>query len=230
MTTVRKITPLVLILLLSADIAFVVLHLLHAYTPYAASDLFDVGKDRGFAEIYQYVKWYWITILMLGLAIHTRSIAYCFWALIFGFLLIDDACQVHERMGDIIATRFGYGTWLLLKPDDWGELTMGLLAGIVILLLIGCAFRLGNAENRKVSKKLCWLLGTIILFGVVIDMVHVILKFLPIGPVLAAIEDGGEMIVASMACWYAYAVLEGGGREPLSQVAAPVEADCEPLP
>ena len=47
---------LLLTLLLAADAAFIVIHLVHIATPYLLNDLYSIEADGGFAEWFQYTK------------------------------------------------------------------------------------------------------------------------------------------------------------------------------
>ena len=201
-------------LLLSADAAFILLHLFHAYTPYFAHKDFSLEQDNGFAEVFQYVKWYWIGTMLLRLSFRTRQAAFGFWALAFGYLLLDDALQIHERGGAEIARRFGYASLFHLRAQDFGELTVTALAAAAFFALIGGACLRSAAAVREVSKRLLILLGAVAVCGVGFDLLHVMLRDLRGGSLLALLEDGGEMVLVSLTCWYVSVVLEHEGRDP----------------
>jgi len=86
-----------LLLLLVADCAFIVLHFL-LLTPFLTTPLLSLGRDNGYPEIYQYVKELWIVVLLLSILTKTRVAGYSVWALLFLYLLMDDALQIHEHM------------------------------------------------------------------------------------------------------------------------------------
>jgi hypothetical protein len=67
--------------------------------------MFAITKDLGYPEIYQYIKELWIVVLLLSVLIKTRVGSYSVWALIFLYILIDDALRIHETYGLYIATR-----------------------------------------------------------------------------------------------------------------------------
>ncbi|HEY2987705.1 MAG TPA: hypothetical protein VGL11_08260 [Candidatus Binatia bacterium] len=44
-----------LLMLLAVDSIFIIVYLIHAYTPYASGDYYKLNMDRGYSEIFQYV-------------------------------------------------------------------------------------------------------------------------------------------------------------------------------
>jgi nucleoside recognition membrane protein YjiH len=212
----RKTYSSLLVLLLSADAVFILLYILHLFTQYASHIVFSLEQDGGYGDVFQYVKWYWITIIMLWMFVKTRHIAFCFWGILFGYLLFDDSCQFHERVGAQIAQFFDLAPAFYLKPQDCGQLMVCLFAGLMFFTLIGGAFLFSTNEVKKVSKRLVLFLGIIAFFGVLFDALHSMVYLLPIGSFIGVLEDGGEMLAASITCWYVYIVFENDGREPFS--------------
>jgi hypothetical protein len=209
MTTKNLNTFAFLALLLSADVGFIVLHLIHAYTPYLSSIDYSLETDRGYAEVFQYIKEYWIAGMLAVLFARTRQAVYCTWSLLFGYLLFDDAFQVHERVGRMLrkAGYFSDSPLTGLSAQDFGELTVSAFAGITFLVLIGSTYLLSTPDAKQVSKRLVALLGIIILFGVFVDMLHSAMESLPGSSILAVVEDGGEMLAVSITCYYVLGLL-----------------------
>jgi len=98
----RAATVLLLVLLV-ADIAFVLAHYLLT-TGVLGDALFSLELDRGYAEFFQYAKVFSIAIMLLAITARSRVVGYGVWALLFLYLLIDDAFQIHEDFGGYLAS------------------------------------------------------------------------------------------------------------------------------
>jgi len=92
-----------LILLIAADVSFIVLHLFHTYTILLPDNLFSIGQDRGYGEFFQYTKELWVAILLFLLGLRKRKFLYIIFAFLFLYFLIDDALEVHERFGAFLS-------------------------------------------------------------------------------------------------------------------------------
>lgn len=89
-----------------------------------------------------------------------------------------------------------------LRPVDFGELTVSLLAGILLLGAIALLYwRSPNEPARAFTRQLLPWLGLLIFFGIGVDMLHIQIMQLyphPWAIMLAGVvEDSGEMISAS---------------------------------
>lgn len=212
--------PSFLGLLACADAGFILLHLLNASRVAAGDPRFSLEEDRGFAEVFQYVKLFWIAVLLGALAYVTRHPAYVPWSLLFAYLMLDDAMQIHERLGERLAGRLDVGPAIGLRPQDFGEwaVSAAVLAGF--LLLLGGAHWRASRRPETVSTPLFALLLALAVAGVAFDALHVALRPLA-HTVLVLAEDGGEMLVVSVACWYAFATWEQARSSVVHDMAAP---------
>jgi hypothetical protein len=198
----------ILFFLLGVDILFIVLHLVHIWTPYLPHAGFYIEADRSYPELFQYAKEFWLLLMFCSLSVIRSERVYLAWAFLFGFLLLDDAFVLHERLGFVAAGYFGHsnlsiGETVLLRRQDFGELIIYTVAGIALLTLIQTALRWGSDEFRQVSHRLVTLLSLFVLFGVVADVIHVALRRLPtLYRLVGTLEDGGEMVMLSVICWY----------------------------
>jgi hypothetical protein len=199
---------LILLLLLAADTAFVIVHLVHKHSSLLASELYSLSKDGGYAEIFQYVKTYWIVIMLFALWWRTRERVYAAWMLLFAYLLCDDALQIHERGGGVVARTLSYADWLGLWAKNWGELTVSGVAGLAFLALLSTTYLRSTREARNVSKDLALLLAVLVFFGVFVDALHALVLIPYLKPALGVVEDAGEMLAMSVACWYVLTLLE----------------------
>lgn len=191
---------LLLTLLMCADVVFIILHVIYFQTQLITDPLFSLSKDNGYSEFHQYTKYLWLIILLAGISVTTKTPGYLAWVTLFTYFLGDDALQIHERYGRIIAENLNFSLPLNIRLQDIGELIVTSLAGIIIFPLLALAYWRGTAHFRKISLDIATFLAILIFFGVAVDMVHEavsaegILDHL----VFRILEEGGEMIVTSL--------------------------------
>jgi len=206
-----------LLLLLSADLVFVLVHLVHTFSPYLSDQLFSIQQDRGYGEAFQYMKAYWIAIMLAVLGWRTREAIYGAWTLLYIYLLCDDAFQIHEQVGSAIARHLGYEPALGLRAQDFGELTVYGAVGLTFLVLIVTIYLRSSRDARNASIDLAVLSGAIAFFGVPVDMLDSVARGSRVVGVLGLVEDGGEMVAMSAVCSYVLHLVERRGHvlEPL---------------
>jgi hypothetical protein len=196
---------LLLLLLLSADLAFIVLHMITMATPILNSVLFTLEKEGRYPEIYQYIKLFWIIILFIYVLKSTKCCSYVSWILVFTYFLCDDALQIHETIGGYIAKSVDFHPPLNLSLQDFGELAVSATMGMLLLAICAWAYLRGSHTYKKISNDMLLFIVVLVFFGVFIDMVHSSIK--P-GPVVSLgfgiAEDGGEMVVVSLILWYVF--------------------------
>ena len=181
------------------DLLFVALHLLHTYTAHAYDARFAIDLDRGFAEVFQYVKFYWMALLFGSMAVVRTSATYAGWALAMTYLGADDSMRFHERAGRYLAEQLALPPMLGLRAVDFGELFVTAAAGAVLLAVIAAGYLRAPAAQRALTRRMGALLVALAFFGVFVDMVHIeVMRAPPWDVVLGLIEDGGEMLVASV--------------------------------
>jgi hypothetical protein len=192
-------TPL-LVLLLSIDCAFLLLHVLNGWSA-SPNALLSVGTDRGYAERFQYIKECSIALMLLAVAWRTRGVIYVAWALLFAYLLFDDALRLHERAGQRLVTYWDIVPVLGLDARNLGEHAVSLTVGSAfVATMTFCYFRSSN-DARAVSRNLILLLAMLVLFGILVDMVPYAIKTLAPRAAMM-IEDGGEMVAMSLIVSY----------------------------
>ncbi|MGP1386842.1 MAG: hypothetical protein ACTS2F_25020 [Thainema sp.] len=202
-----------LILVLLADTVFIGIHICREYLPFISSPLFDIERDRSYAEFFQYIKLLWsiINLSVIGLLIERF---YLTWSLFFCYLLVDDAFSLHENLGNLIFRKLGFAPrsmkWMSLRIQDYGEILVSLLAALVFLFVIGWAYKYGSRSFRHKSIRLIGLVAALAFFGIVVDIFHSItagmnhwfwknLNFL-----IGVVEDGGEMMMISLIFIYTF--------------------------
>ncbi len=192
-----------LLLLLVIDCAFIVLHFWW-WTPLLNTPLLSLEKDQGYPEIYQYIKELGIVVLLLSILTKTRVAGYSAWVLLFLYLLLDDALQIHEDYGYYISTRLDFTPALRLRAQDFGELAVSAMIAALFLPSLILFYVRGVDAFKRVTRHLLLLLLALAFFGIFVDMLHIALKGRMISYWWGAVEDGGEMVVMSFIAWYVF--------------------------
>lgn len=194
-----------LYLFLATDLVFIILHFLYVYTDFVSNSAFSLAQERGYAEILQYIKEYWIALLFGVLAVRQRSVLYLGWSLLFFYLLLDDSLTIHETLGENARVRLGLQPMFNLRAKDFGEVLVSVCVGLFFLFFLAISYRFAKGIPRQTSKYLIIMLFALAVFGIAVDMLHSLLRFsLFWEPLLAMLEDGGEMVVMSVIAWFVY--------------------------
>lgn len=203
-----------MLLLFSGDAAFTLLHLINVETGWLRGNRISLEDDGGPAEIFQYLKEFWIVVCMVVAFVSTRHLAYLSWAFVFLFLLADDAGKIHEGVGGWLAERYDLPAPFGLRSKDTGEVLFAGAIGLAILALVGLAVRHGTEQCRRISRDLGLLIIVLAVVGILVDVLHTIAYFERslLAQVLLVVEDGGEMFVMSALTAYAFHVATHVGR------------------
>jgi hypothetical protein len=195
-------------LLVATDLVFIILHIIHSYSGILSNPRFSLELDRGYGELFQYLKEYWILLLFGFLAVQKRSPLYLAWSLLFSYRLLDDSLSIHENLGRAISNKFAFSPALNLRAKDFGELVVSASVGLFFLILISIAYRFGDRTSRKTSKHLIVMLFGLALFGIVVDMIHIAVQAPSLDPLFNVVEDGGEMVVMSLIASFVFLLPE----------------------
>ena len=203
-----------MLLLFCADAAFILLHLINVETGWLRGNRISLEDDGGPAELFQYLKEFWIVVCMVVAFVSARNAVYLSWAFVFLFLLADDAGRIHEGVGGWLAQQYNLPAPFSLRPQDIGELLFAGAIGLAALGIVGLAVRRGTEQCRRISRDLGLLIVALAVVGVFVDMLHTIayLERSLLAQVLLVVEDGGEMIVMSALTAYAFHVASHVGR------------------
>ena len=163
---------LLLLLLFSADFVFIAVHCIQELTPLINDELYSIGRDRGYSEIFQYIKWFWIIVLFTYLTISRHSFSYVAWGVTFLYLLCDDSLGIHEKVGRLVTGNLGFEPPFGLYPRDIGELAVSALAGITLTPLLIWAYLRGSQAFKNMSRDMLLLILLLAFFGVAVDTVH----------------------------------------------------------
>jgi len=178
-----------LMLLLLTDSIFIFFHFLWQ-SNLLYNDFFSIKVDKGYAEIFQYVKEFWIASLLLAIAIRKQAIIYFFWALTFYLILYDDSMSIHELIGFQLEAKKNMTMILGISREDLGEL--------MIFALM--SFSLIPKKAQIFSHSIAYLLAALVFFSVFIDLLATTLN----SDYLSILEDAGELICMSFILWFIY--------------------------
>ncbi|NMH88169.1 hypothetical protein [Flavivirga algicola] len=184
-----------LILMILIDFIFISIHCLLLYEFIDYNLNFFIEKDLGFAEFYQYIKEFGIFLMLLLLSYKEKRLIYLVWALFFLYVLLDDSLSLHEIYGVYLADYFNFRSQFNLRAEDFGELLIFALLGIIFFTSVVFTFFRADAKGRLVTKTLFVLILMLVFFGVFIDLLHIAIP--DAKNEFAVIEEGGEMVVMS---------------------------------
>ena len=206
----------ILLALFSADLLFIVLHILHTIPsevfPYLRDPVFALTRDLGLAESFGYVKEFWIVLIFFLLVIRFRKSAFLSWGILFIYLFFDDMFSIHEVFGAKLSTLFS--EWPViqnfenLRAADIGELVVTGLFGLFFLTIIAIAYFRAKPEVRVNFHVLFLFFGVLIFFGVGLDILDRFFNGRIVIEAFKLAEDGGETLAMSLICWYAYSLYE----------------------
>jgi hypothetical protein len=192
-----------LFVFIMTDILFIIIHVLHSWLSsiglfYHPS--FSLAQDRGYAELFQYIKEFWIVMLLIVLAIRASTLLYFCWSLLFGYFLVDDSFGVHETIGNRLTSTLGSAELFGLGAQKFGELFASGFFGLLFLLAIGVSYYVNDdREAREFSRYVFAMIGVLIIFGIVTGLFQGIAPDRSIWQaILRTIEEGGEMLVMSV--------------------------------
>jgi len=188
-----------LISLLALDLFFGFAHIAYL-SGWLTNSFWSVEKDRSFSEWYQHLKESSIVALLIYHSFKIKKIDYLPWGLLFLYVLLDDALMVHEKLGGHLDNAFALPVFLSLREQDMGELIVSAFFGSVLMALIFLRFFWCEVRVKHHYIDLLVLFSALVLFGIGVDMVHMIVSSGT--EVWGLIEDGGELIVMSLIVFY----------------------------
>jgi len=221
----RAIALALLAVLLGADLVLISLHVLWGYDDLAWS----MENEASHVERVQHLKWAVAALLMLALSIRRRAVIYAAWALLFAYFAADDSMRLHEQGGrwligvldlrsfeDFYLEHFSY---FYLRAQNFGELIVAASLGSIVALALWIVWPAADAvaERRLAKKLVAWLL-LFALFAVGFDMLHTMAWeiYPPAVELIGVIEDGGELICASILVGGLALELARAGRVPIT--------------
>ena len=168
--------------------------------------------DRGRPEQFGYAKQATTAALLLVVWRRTGWDVLAGWAALFGCILLDDSLRLHENVGGWLSRRPGFPQGIAgVGAQDLGELAVWGLLGLVPLAVIAVLHRRGDRPARAASGGLVVVVGCYAVFGVVVDQLHALTAGGPLYRPLGVAEDGGELLLLSVAVVFAAALLPSVG-------------------
>jgi hypothetical protein len=199
---------ILLVMLLCTDLTFIIINAVIDLSPDLRRgdfNLFSVSEDRSYPELFQYLKWFWMTLAIIYLSISRRSFAYLAWALLTTYFLLDDSIGIHELIGANIVAGLNFTPPFSMRPQDAGELIVSAVSAVFLLSPVALFYLRGDSEFRKFSQDMTFLMAILFFFGVFLDILAYVF---PVGEkvilLMGFTEDSAEMIVASLLFWYVF--------------------------
>jgi hypothetical protein len=167
-------------------------------------DEWHIEGDGSYAEIFGYLKSTLMLFLLISIGQVWKRPTYLAFLAIFIFIVLDDAFQVHERLGSRIEDALALQRFDVLMLIDPGQLLVWTIVGVPLLAVAVAAVVRSSEEDRRNGVLLLGALAVLALFAVVADMAHAVLKrtkaFRGANDLFIVIEDGGEQITLSLMC------------------------------
>jgi hypothetical protein len=196
--------------LLAADAVFITLHVLHlAEGLYVGGILepdphFAIDRERGYPEVFEYIKLYWAAVGAGWLWWRTRQALYGTGAALFLFLVVDNSGALHERAGDWMIRTIDFGWGAQVLGSDIGQMIYWMGVGGVVFVGGWTAYRRAGSPARRQAKQIAWGLAGLVVFGVGVDALHnaVVLATDAVwaDELLTVVEDGSELVLISWIC------------------------------
>jgi hypothetical protein len=159
------------------------------------SRFFRLSRDRGMAEIIQYLK-FGLIIKMFAMWYRTRpSKLIVAWLILFVVMLIDDSIGIHEWISEMILLKINFPSIAGIRPGDLLEaFGFATVEGTACLYVIVC-YRKAPGDLQRYSRQMVLVLIPLVTCGLLLDMVH-----LP----FQDIEQIGEMLSMSLLLFFVH--------------------------
>ena len=166
--------------------------------------------DESFAEILGHAQIVVAVVVLLVVAVFRRTLVHAAWALAFAGLFLDDFLQVHERLGAVLAARWGLPAVAGLRSVDLGEVLVWAGEALVLGVVVVVATVLSDGRGRRDSLVLFGCMVVIAVFGVGVDQLHSVVEphvahVVAVG--LSLTETAGELLGMSLVLFAAAAMV-----------------------
>jgi hypothetical protein len=165
----------------------------------------------GLPSLVIYAKWLLIAICLTQAWRANGEPVLLSLALIFAFLLLDDSLELHEQFGTLVKDGLGYAPALGLRADDFGELTIWAIWGSASLAVFALGYWRSSPAGRRIGQIFILGIAGLATFGIVVDMLNVLAHDVGEGLLnqivrylMTNLEDGGELVVASLLLAFAF--------------------------
>ncbi|MGH7508387.1 MAG: hypothetical protein ACREMZ_02825 [Gemmatimonadales bacterium] len=173
-------------------------------------DQWHIGSDWSYAEMFGYLKTAIIISVLVSIRGYRQRPIYLALILIFTGALLDDALQVHERLGHGLADALALQSFAGRMSPHFGELIIWTILGLFLLAAAIVGFIRSPQQDRSNGLLLIGAFAVLVLFAVVVDLAHVLVKyefrFRGADFLFTVMEEGGEQITLSLTCGLAVLV------------------------
>lgn len=184
-----------------------------------------IATEYSAPESFNYFKWF-ICVACLAVAwFRFRVNIFSCLAILFAMVFADDLFLGHETFGQILHDAINIPPTLGIDGKQIGEMVIFGCMGVIALLLIALGYRYSPNAFRSFAHVYLMVVFLLGITGVLFDGIHHMASNLPNSRIvtlmrlaLTLIEDGGEMILASLAAAYAVgaAFMTDRGDQPSS--------------
>ena len=205
----------VLAFVLLVDAAFVVLHVAHVWTEWRelggllADERFSIENEGGPSEVWEGAMTALCVFFLANAWRRTGAPVYGALTAAFVVLGADNLLALHEHWG-VWARPLFAGTAAMFEagPQAFGELSFYAVAGLGILGVLFAGFRASAPAHRRMGLIFVALLAALGAVGVGLDLVHAALGGIrrALDRLFGTAEDGGELLLLSLACAFAVAL------------------------
>lgn len=133
---------------------------------------FDLTQEGGLSESWEYLLTTLAALAMARLFLKVRAPIYGLGVLIFTWMTLDNAIEIHERGGHLIAPLFALLPPSRLQPQDLGEFALLCMIALVIVLGIWRSLRSGDRHANALGLAVMACIALAGVFGVGVDLVH----------------------------------------------------------
>lgn len=206
-TPIRTIEGYLLILMVSVDLVFLGMSLVHHYGNVLEDRRFSINGHGGYGEMFQYAKELSCFLLLSNAAVRIRQPLLFVWSTLFVYLFLTDVFRINEMIGLWLGNA-GVFDFAGLQLSKW-QLRRVVVAviGLSLVLVIGFFHRKTKSRSlREDSWQLSVLVVVFLFFGVLVDYLHRILAnaSIAIYNIFGVVEEWGEMLVMSLLVVAAY--------------------------
>ena len=190
---------ILLCLLLATDLLFIFFHCLQLTMDYPQDQHFRLNWARGYPENFQYIKFLWSGGLLFWIFICRRRLPYLLVSGVLAYLLLDDANEIHEILGERLVMAYPNAGFWGIEPQDVTEFLVMIALGSLVLLTLAVSWFLSRLPERRDVTPIVVLILCIGFFAVVVDFAHAIVGNSPtLDELFRIIEEGGEMISSTL--------------------------------
>jgi hypothetical protein len=173
-------------------------------------DWLGIAKEYSAPESFNYFKWFVCVVCLAVAWYRSRVTLFACLAVLFAMVFADDMFLGHETFGQMLHDAVGIPPTLGIDGKQIGEMVIFGCMGVIALLLIALGYRLSTDAFWPFVHRYLIVIFLLGITGVLFDGVHHMASNLPdsrgttiLEIALTLIEDGGEMILASLAAAYA---------------------------